>query len=91
MSYSYISNKHKNLLVKITDAGAEYLCLDNNATLSVEVDAEGAELHLNGVFVGTTETNAEDDTYTVQFEDGTTKIVSCGEDEFETFALSLLA
>ena len=90
MLYSYISNKHANLLVKITDAGVEYMCLDNNAVLSVEGDGTDAELHLNGAFVGTTETNAEDDTYTVEFKDGTVKTVGCGEDEFEDFALSLL-
>ena len=91
MLYSYISNKHANLLVKITDGGVEYMCLDNNATLSVEGDAWDAELHLNGDFVGTIELNELDDVYTVTFTNGTTKIVSCGEDEFEDLALSLLA
>jgi len=90
MLHSYISNKHANLLVKTTDGGVEYMCLDNNATLSVEGDAMDAEMHLNGVWLGTTERN-EDDSYTVVFADGKEQIVGCGEDEFETFALSMLA
>lgn len=90
MLHSYISNKHANLLVKTTDGGVEYMCLDNNATLSVEGDATDAEMHLNGEWLGTTERN-EDDTYTVVFGDGTELTVGCGEDEFEAFALSVLA